>query len=187
MILKASGIDNLTVARYFSAFDAKYFGFKPLEASFIAEVCSWLFEPSIVVELPLNCTKEDVLSYHKAIENVIVEISTSQLEIINQPTTSVKYGLKLSANANLEALKTQTLKPEYIVIDSQASFEVAELKKVFSCPILLTLAAGMEEIERRIKSDHYSGFNIIGQSETETGLLDFEATDKIMEVLVPED
>jgi phosphoribosylanthranilate isomerase len=208
MKLKASGISNLTDARYFAAWNVEWVGFcleighpDYVTPTDIQEIKGWLVGPKIVGEFGVGQTLEEINEAIELLQLDAVQLSPFASENLASQIKNVPV-IKEYVLDSLEGLESfgntcQTLGEEvdYYLLDLQksgidwqklqADTTAVELLKILcqQYQIILGIDCAASDLQSCIETIDPYGLNLKGGAEEKVGMKSFEDLDEVFDVL----
>jgi len=191
--IKISGVNNLTDARYFSAWGVDYIGFciDPTSAFYceeskIVEIRDWLEGPEYILEFPHEASEDEIITLTKKLNIQHIHLNAFEIEEINAYDTVVFKDFLIEqldefyiAGINFPVLKSD--KP----INQFTEKEFEALSKIcnnHSCFIDL-IWDSVEDFKKAVKKISPYGLILRGGEEEKTGLKSYETMDTLFEFL----
>lgn len=195
LFVKASGITNLTDARYFAAKEVAYLGFcleeghpQYLDPSVMLALREWVQGPKITGEFwqsPAATVREAATFYQ--LEVVQVPLQLPQLATLGDvPTLLYTTAAALSMHAVETAYGLlPNVKAIVVEVSAETSPEAWQrLRQVAaSYPIVLHTAAPLENLREWVGSLRPVGLSVSGGAEERVGVKSFEEVDEIFDWL----
>lgn len=206
--VKASAINNLTDARYFSAWGVEWLGFNMnfgdqnyLEPKAIKEIKEWLVGPYMVGEFVGNQSPEQIIELVTQLKLDMVQVGMfASVELIKELNgIAVIKEWILSDWSDLEGLGNQlavfSANVEFFLLDltkngltwevlSQKAEALAQLQRLCkSYPIMLSIDFRAEDYNDLVGCLVLRGLSLQGNEEEKVGYKSFEELDAIFEIL----
>lgn len=208
MKLKASGISNLTDARYFAAWNVEWVGFcleighpDYVSPKDIQEIKGWLVGPQIVGEFGVGQSLVEIKEAIELLQLDAVQLSPFAAENLATQIKEVPV-IKEWVLDDLDAMEAfgnacQSLSKEvdYYLLDLQKSGidwntlknneAATELLKVLcqQYAIILGIDCAANELQNCIETINPHGLNLKGGAEEKVGMKSFDDLDEVFDVL----
>lgn len=200
--VKASGVSNLTDARYFAAWQVDWLGFnltpeglETLSLPAVKEIKDWIEGPKIVGEIQLSDldAAQQIINY-LSLEMVQVDATATIQELNGLQVNSIIKEVKIGYDTTLLTLKKELDKylevVDYFMLDLQQFYENGPLnilKLIDICQhyeILLRADFTKTNIIQVINEIKPAGISVEGGIEEKVGVKAFDTLDEIFEKLV---
>lgn len=185
---KASGLQNLTDARYFNALEEPWLGFSfnvldpsAVTVSKAKEILDWLFEPRAVAGFGMHQTKEEIefILEETAIPYVEVDFGHEWIQYASNLDNTL---IRVHAN-NLKEVQNSGLKPAVWILQLDSFPDQDVIQWINSEPVILRSKPEKEILKQLLEATKPLGFELEILPEEKPGWSAVDIYDEIIDCL----